>query len=246
MKQWNVMSCMLVILFLVLQRCSTAEQNMFQLDVHDNPRHCENLHLECGFGQFFHPNNATCCEGHLTFGLSQGASQCCRDQAYNPLNEHCCNGRVHIKPKGQVDCCGSELWDQHTQLCCGKERKLLDRMTVHSKCCGVVRFDKRNETCNDTLDVEPRTCGTESWDAEKQLCCGPEQKILNKINDQNLCCSYDQYDPKTQCCTNNLKVVSLHELKIQSTAGLDAKLETCEPNDVSRNTELTQVNQIFS
>ncbi|XP_062329502.1 galaxin isoform X1 [Osmerus eperlanus] len=205
---------------------------MSQRDVHDNPRHCENLHLERGARQFFHPNNATCCEGHLTFGLNQNASQCCGDQAYNPLNEHCCNGTVHIKPKARVDCCGSELWDTHTQLCCGKEGKLLNRKNEHSKCCGVIRFDIRNETCNHTLDVVPWPCGTESWDAEKQLCCGPEKKILNKTNDQNLCCSYDQYDPKKECCTDNLKVVSLHDCK--------PKIQSTAVNDVSRNTKLTQ------
>ena len=96
--------------------------------------------------------------------------------------------------------------------------------------------------------IHTNNCGClsiESWDAEKQLCCGkiPERKILNKTNDQNLCCSYDQYDPKKQCCTDDVKVVSLHdcEPKIQSPAGWRTYTQMMSPKAVERCPSVTVV-----
>ncbi|XP_047191822.1 uncharacterized protein si:ch211-195m9.3 isoform X2 [Scophthalmus maximus] len=198
---------------------------------------CENrLHpgagLSCCGKEPFNLTLATCCKerhgGTLTatvsVGLSEKVSACCGLQAYNPLNEICCQSTVAAKPVPMAQCCGTRAFDEEEQLCCGKihDKMILTRTSKRHKCCGHDQYDTMTHCCCGVTDVlqiqliqskcceeysaqilQPKFCGKVTFDVERQLCCGPihDKNILNRTSSRHRCCSgHDQYDTATECC----------------------------------------------
>ncbi|XP_037830481.1 galaxin [Kryptolebias marmoratus] len=129
--------------------CDSGEQNQRKTEVEPT----------CN-GKSYNPEHATCCGGQnktaVTEGLSERMSQCCGLQAYNPLNEICCNSVVHAKPSHNATCCDSEPFDNNTQLCCGKpgNKTLLTKLSSDHECCINTQYNTKIELC--CPDLIPR------------------------------------------------------------------------------------------
>ncbi|KAM9733205.1 uncharacterized protein ACNS7B_015383 [Menidia menidia] len=157
--------------------------------------------------------------------LSVRVFKCCGKLVYDRLNEMCCDQTVMAKPHPMAECCGKEAFDSERQLCCGpKGRKIiLNKTTLDHRCCHHGQYNPRTQRCSGqpvpkasnlsdcciqeqteipTPAVKNAPCGNETYDSERQLCCGPKgrKKILNKTTLDHRCCLDRQYNPKTECC----------------------------------------------
>ncbi|XP_034024613.1 galaxin [Thalassophryne amazonica] len=206
------------------------------------------------------PYQPNCCaeesdEANITQGIRQKVSSYCELKPYDRLNEICCQGTISVKPVAKAECCGTESFDPDKQLCCGPNKRILERRSIKHQCCASDQFDPETKCCcpmNGTLHVVPyqpnccaeesdeanitqgisqevssycelkpydrlneiccqgtisvkpvakaECCGTESFDPDKQLCCGPNKRILERRSIKHQCCASDQFDPETKCC----------------------------------------------
>ncbi|KAK5620606.1 hypothetical protein CRENBAI_021795 [Crenichthys baileyi] len=120
----------------------------------------------------------TCCtvqdknspKSKLTKGLSERMSQCCGLQAYNPLNEMCCELAVKPKPSLNASCCAKEPYDKNTKLCCGG-KKLLTRLSPEHLCCFESQFDPSIEKCCQNTCPRIQLKINNSTKCEKNLTC---------------------------------------------------------------------------
>ncbi|XP_034556280.1 uncharacterized protein si:ch211-195m9.3 isoform X2 [Notolabrus celidotus] len=196
---------------------------------------CENCFhpgrgLSCCGKLSFDPEVATCCPGKpgvtakVTQGLSQSVSSCCELQAYNSLNEICCQSTVRTKPSANAQCCGRDAIDGDTHLCCGPPdaKKGQLKLSDHHQCCGQDQYDTLKNCCcaiNATLQIHPNKASccvedSETFDAGTELCCGPpENKTCSRrISDHHLCCGRDQYNTTTHCCCGLDHPLKIHPI----------------------------------
>ncbi|XP_015245096.1 PREDICTED: galaxin-like [Cyprinodon variegatus] len=103
-------------------------------------------------GTCYDTSKDTCCpvhadrkNGKLTKGLSERMSQCCGLEAYNPLNEICCNKTVKPKPSHDAQCCGNEPYDPKMKLCCSGNPQI--KLSAYHRCCYGSQFDPLIEKC---------------------------------------------------------------------------------------------------
>ncbi|RVE64870.1 hypothetical protein OJAV_G00130080 [Oryzias javanicus] len=186
-------------------------------------------HLCCGHEQF---NNQT---------------QCCSDDLKVENHTNCDNkttGRTSVKKQ-----CGTNPFDESSQLCCGpvNDKKILNRISVHHLCCGHEQFNKQTQCCSDDLKVENHTncdnkttgrtsvmeqCDSGLYNKTKELCCGPHGSkiILNKISKNHSCCGHNQYNTKTQRCTDELKVYNFSSENLSQNACVPLEIKRSNPN----------------
>ncbi|XP_056126195.1 galaxin [Rhinichthys klamathensis goyatoka] len=163
--------------------------------------------LRCGNLSLISSGNS-CCNGTLTRGLSQLVADCCKSEAYNPLNEICCNGSVFTRTSAHMTCnggkglkCGSETYDPKERMCCSGK---LYRASALNKCCGTDIYrliDDHVLCCNGTLHRNV---------SKKSECVGgvvysPDNSNCNLSARPRLgehCCGGKTFSPLTHICCN--------------------------------------------
>ncbi|KAK2912489.1 hypothetical protein Q8A73_006602 [Channa argus] len=125
--------------------------------------------LSCCGNETFNPSAATCCKAnkggrlteHVHQGISEKVSACCDANAYDTLNEMCCNSTIVAKPVPKAECCGNKAIDADKQLCCGpnSNKIILNKKTSNSVCfvsiVNVLRIRKDDITMSCAVDKHP-------------------------------------------------------------------------------------------
>ncbi|XP_051726940.1 galaxin-like isoform X2 [Ctenopharyngodon idella] len=205
--------------------------------VHDKRSHntdfnghmAKSHHLQCG-NESYVSSRSSCCNGHVTNGLSQLVADCCGSKAYNSLNEICCDGSLFTRSSAQVQCCGKVMYLPMTHLCC-VENNVTERKENHG-CCGKESFDMTTHICcSNTLTVKlknesssdsPRTymgsspgtrplpkvpefkCGSETYNPQEEICCSGNSYKASALT---MCCGesiYTPFDENVLCCNGTL------------------------------------------
>ncbi|XP_067364732.1 uncharacterized protein si:ch211-195m9.3 isoform X2 [Channa argus] len=133
--------------------------------------------LSCCGNETFNPSAATCCKAnkggrlteHVHQGISEKVSACCDANAYDTLNEMCCNSTIVAKPVPKAECCGNKAIDADKQLCCGpnSNKIILNKKTSNSVCCLHKQFDKRTQCCT-VVEGEPQPQPLNSSECKKE------------------------------------------------------------------------------
>ncbi|XP_041656223.1 uncharacterized protein si:ch211-195m9.3 isoform X2 [Cheilinus undulatus] len=177
---------------------------------------CENrLHPGPGLlccGKFpFNPAEATCCKveqgNKVTAPYDEDTQLCCGPQDKEIMLRK--NSSYHV-------CCGQDQYDKERECCCWVNDSFDIQPSGSSCCvetsgqavpalCGDKSYNTLNELCCGSSVVtkttpETQCCGKGTFEKDKQLCCGLDEIILEKISHHHECCGHDQYNTLTECC----------------------------------------------
>lgn len=184
--------------------------------------------LKDGSAQLIEKNTQMCCNGEVHRHSPNGL--CCRNPTnddsifYNKKEKKCCSGKLHDIADGNAhQCCGEELYNNKTQLCCliGHEVRISYRVfeKKYSRFCPLYYCNKEpyNNTqkicCNgELLPAKPNhdCCGKSLFNKKTQVCCngrkhkklGESEKCCGKMHlreDEN-CCGVKIMKPTEACC----------------------------------------------
>ncbi|XP_056230187.1 galaxin [Seriola aureovittata] len=128
----------------------------------------------------------------------------CKGMQYDIRAAVCCENRLH--PGAGLSCCGDLAFNPTAATCC-KGKVILGLGEKVSACCGLHAYSPLNEMCcQSTVLAKPvpkaQCCGNETFDEDKQLCCGVthKKKILARTSNHHQCCGYNQFNTITHCC----------------------------------------------
>ncbi|XP_021179686.2 galaxin [Fundulus heteroclitus] len=177
-------------------------------------------------------------------------SKCCGLQAYNPLNEICCNLTVSPKPSHDAKCCDKQPYDKKQKVCCGG-KKVLTRLSPDHHCCYESLFDSSIEEC--CQDMFPRiqlktndsvTCvkklasnsshlgqsqggGVKRWCSKnvelkhEEVCCASEaEEVVYHGKEGFKCCGHHYYNPALWVC-NAEKLRPIQQLRYTNNGFID-------------------------
>ncbi|XP_005471063.1 galaxin isoform X1 [Oreochromis niloticus] len=158
----------------------------------------------------------------------QNVLACCGEEAYNPVNEICCDSAIRVKPAVKSKCCGKEAINEDKQLCC-QINKTITRTSSLYQCCGSEEYNTETHCCDNELQIKPfgnssitsrrltddceaeskiwtdqHYCGPKVFRPEKEICCSGHR--YNKAGNDH-CCGVKAYnitDPKMKCCAGTL------------------------------------------
>ncbi|XP_056621590.1 galaxin isoform X2 [Triplophysa dalaica] len=185
----------------------------------------------CGNKQY-NISEALCCNGTLICGLSRLVADCCESNAFNPLNEMCCNGRIceitNIKNRSCVpdgneskssdsgstesknNCtpvlqCGSKTYDPLTQMCCSGS---IYKLSPLNKCCGTKAYSISEKVlcCNGTLHKnvpENSQCVGGYMYMENQTIMTYDTNVSIKVNRKAECCGKLPVGKDQTCCSSS-------------------------------------------
>ncbi|XP_019211065.1 uncharacterized protein LOC102080793 isoform X4 [Oreochromis niloticus] len=105
---------------------------------------------------------------------------CCGEEAYNPVNEICCDSAIRVKPAVKSKCCGKS----NSSI---TSRRQVDDCEPESK-----------------IWTDQHYCGPKVFRPEKEICCSGHR--YNKAGNDH-CCGVKAYnitDPKMKCCAGTL------------------------------------------
>nr|XP_054758212.1 uncharacterized protein LOC129264370 isoform X1 [Lytechinus pictus] len=197
----------------------------------------------------FNPSTHSCCMGSLTPTSGMEDPACCLDQAYDRsvLNITCCGGKLSRKaeeetecsmadgvvhrldeivcngvrhPAGQGQCCGSNLYDPTTELCCDGFRYEAEENSV---CCGNKPYQANGShlCCNGTLHTQAEgkeCCNRAAFYPSTHQCfsTGGQNIIIQLLDDHTLSatnafCIEGSYNATNQTCCDGLLHNGLRE-----------------------------------
>ncbi|XP_039539960.1 galaxin-2 isoform X2 [Pimephales promelas] len=177
--------------------------------------------LRCG-NESHISSGHSCCNDTLTLGLSHLVADCCGSEAFNPLNEICCNGSVFVRTRADMTCyegkdrshssalssstepelkCGSETYNPKKEMCCSGKPY---RASALNKCCGtkVYRLGDDNALCcNGTLyhgvSKKSECVADILYSPDNSTCHLPARARLGEH-----CCGGKTFNPVTHICCN--------------------------------------------
>ncbi|TRY81855.1 hypothetical protein DNTS_011417 [Danionella cerebrum] len=123
-------------------------------------------------------------QGKMTWGIGQQAAYCCGSNAYNPLNEICCDKKIFTRPSAETKCCGK-----------GAIKNRDPQSHAPSRSHGL-QFSS---------SLLGSKCDSNSFNPQIQICCSG--KIHQKSSELIKCCGEDAYsftDRNVLCCNGIL------------------------------------------
>ncbi|XP_046343566.1 galaxin-like isoform X1 [Haliotis rufescens] len=172
----------------------------------------------CCYGhdtRVFYTRYNICCDGRVMsrYIMESGGEverTCCGNRAILLNNSTCCNNTVAEYPKaanpGDMQCCGGQLVNRHTTLCCYAEDNP-SQVTKHVsgpnfQCCGIKVIDQRLQQCNRmngkevAVDLQEQVCGGRVISLRTHKCCLDRVHNVPHLNPWNI----GQENPDVQCC----------------------------------------------
>lgn len=155
----------------------------------------------------------------ISYNVVQKASpdvyECCNGTAYNPLLFICCKRTLHARDVRnpatyRLKCCGTQLIDAYTQVCCGEATS---SAVSSDACCGTKPYDSSINVCCG-CDVVSRAfgyntgcCGATTFDPSVQFCC--QDTLYNRTDYPQSayplgCCGAQAYSLTNQSCCNGM------------------------------------------
>lgn len=94
-----------------------------------------------------------------------------------------------IQPGAFSSCCGSTVYDWWSQVCCGSDHVLHDRLDSNTACCGNETYQRNTAVCcfshptysvqNSTYGKNSKCCGNTVYDHSSHGCCN-NLNVYNK------------------------------------------------------------------
>ncbi|CAK6963408.1 uncharacterized protein si:ch211-195m9.3 isoform X3 [Scomber scombrus] len=173
-----------------------------------------------------------CC-GEAPYGLAQRGVLCCNNTLYkgredgeecsetgfpyNPAKGTICCSQFHGTP-GQ-HCCGSNVYQPDTEICCDGHRHL-NREKTNLTCCGIKAYDIKdpqvkccagtlhNLTSLDKLRHDKQCCGSILHNSSSVCCSSEGQEVLYAVKAGFRCCGHLYYNSSLwSCCARKLSPV---------------------------------------
>ncbi|PIK43141.1 hypothetical protein BSL78_20014 [Apostichopus japonicus] len=96
----------------------------------------------------YNRETTSCCSGKLNPGIPEipGITECAGTTAFLNSQKRLCQGKLHtITETSRTQCCGTELFDDQTELCCSDQ---IQRKTSPAmECCDTLVHDPTVQTC---------------------------------------------------------------------------------------------------
>ncbi|XP_071834456.1 uncharacterized protein [Apostichopus japonicus] len=96
----------------------------------------------------YNRETTSCCGGKLNPGIPEipGITECAGTTAFLNSQKRLCQGKLHtITETSRTQCCGTELFDDQTELCCSDQ---IQRKTSPAmECCDTLVHDPTVQTC---------------------------------------------------------------------------------------------------
>ncbi|XP_072557468.1 uncharacterized protein [Paramormyrops kingsleyae] len=157
-----------------------------------------------------------CCNGKLHRNVTEG-SRCHGVSVYDSSKVTVCESTTHPQPHGQ--CCGRELFDPRTEMCCKGHRRsrsgeleccgahVYNASDPNQKCCSGQIYKTENSTvqcCGMLLVEDPTT---------QQCCSSPQLQLVYTKQPGFSCCGHQFYNTSLySCCEENLQRRQHHSL----------------------------------
>lgn len=259
--------CILLVLslaYFVASNSNTMTWRECRVKAHKDSRK-ECCILKHGHVQLIERDTQMCCNGEVFRHSPNG--RCC----YNPTNDDsvfynknekkCCAGNLHDIADGNAhQCCGEELYNNKTQLCCQIDHEMRISYRVYEKkkypiCpiyyCNKEPYEKTQKNCcNDKLipvKANHDCCGNSLYNKKTQVCCdgrkhqkhGESEKCCGKmyLREDEDCCGVAIIKPPEKCCGEKTYNSSQHKCTADSKI---VTLETllCDNREYNTDTQL--------
>lgn len=172
-----------------------------------------NLWATCCGKHIYDHDTEGCCNGEV-YQQSNNLGCCADEVIYDITFQRCCatwnrvgndwvaDLMLHDKTSNTSQCCGRELYDTKTHVCCDE--------TIIEK------------PANIPEDMDPGCCNRQVFNQENQICCqkwelvdgvyeATNSKIHDKLGNRTTCCGENIYNYQEEVCCNDGLVLSKPE-----------------------------------
>ncbi|XP_065179401.1 galaxin-like [Sycon ciliatum] len=161
----------------------------------------------CGGTAVFEHAIAMCCDGAITTDGPAAVRECCGTNTFPKGAGHmCCAGNVVNANPAQEKCCGADIYNPYTDICCQDTVMARSQPGAVEHCCGAGIIGPLSACCGNNTVYDPamqQCCGGQVADGTPPqfMCCGPSSF---SIFGESLCCNgllqHAGPDARTMAC----------------------------------------------